>query len=113
MSGRRPKYKKPALNAGKKVYIYIHADKLKLWRSIENRSAFVDVCLNDPAGIMTWAILHHRDPKHYSKKDKPIEEVLPVFNEAFPLDPLTKARLDKQKGIDSSQTNYQNNPALS
>jgi len=75
--------------------VWIHPRHVKLWREIENKSGFVNMALDDAIGVMTMAILRKENPEKYTIKKKP-EAVLPEFNDKFPLDPLTKKRLNKQ-----------------
>ena len=55
------------------------------------------MALDDAIGIMTIALLRKADPKKYPHIDKKIEDVVPEFNEEFPLDELTAKRLGKTK----------------
>lgn len=83
---------------GKRVNVWIPEAQLKLWEGIENKSGFVQIALNDAVGIMTWAILKKEEPEKYKRPADqiPIQDVLPKFNKAYPLDPLTAKRLGKE-----------------
>jgi hypothetical protein len=90
---------------GSRVSVWIPKRYRKVWDEIENKSAFVQLTLDDIVGIMTWAILKKEDPAKYhtSIDEKPIAEVLPDFNRLYPLDPLTQKRIDKQKHIEDEK----------
>lgn len=92
---------------GKRVLVYIPHHHLKLWKDIDNKSNFVQTCLDDAIGIMTWAILRKSKPDVYRQPNKTIEEVLPAFNEKFPLDPLTAHRLGKQTWPKNSPSEHE------
>lgn len=78
--------------------VWIPERHLKTQTEIENFSKFVQLCLDDVVGIMTWAILKQEDPEKYQRPNqKPLEAVLPEFNKAYPLDPLTAKRLGKKQ----------------
>ena len=81
---------------GKQANIWLSDKSVKIWEQIENKSAFVNLALEDAVGIMTWAILKKQDPKKYHVTEDPFEEVVGEFNEAFPVDPLTAKRQNKQ-----------------
>lgn len=55
------------------------------------------MALDEAIGIMEWAILKKQDPEKYHIDRAPAEEIIPKFNEDFPLDELTAKRLGKTK----------------
>lgn len=91
---RKPRYKKPKEGGGKRVTVYLKGRSLDMARQIDNLSAFVQLALDQAPGVMTWAILKERQPEKYYDTVK-LDDVLPEFNEAYPLDPLTAARKQK------------------
>jgi hypothetical protein len=84
---------------GERVNVWIPKRHIKLWNELENKSAFVQIALDDAIGIMTWALLRKRNPEKYKRPidSHKVEEVMPTFNEEFPLDPLTNKRLGKEQ----------------
>lgn len=72
---------------------------LKDWDELENKSAFLQLCIDDMIGIMAWGILKKTDPEKYTRPiDKnPPKNLKQDFNKAYPLDPLTKKRIQKGK----------------
>ena len=91
---------------GKRINIWLAGEELKRWEQIENKSKFVQLCLRDVVGIMTWAILIEEHPEKYRKNTKPMEEVLPEYNKKFPLNQMTKTRLKiKTSETDTWQDN--------
>lgn len=98
---------------GERVNIWIPKRYLKDWHELENKSAFVQLCLDDMVGIMAWAILKKSDPEKYTRPiDKnPPPNLTQDFNKAYPLDSLTKKRTQKGK-TDTCKTNSLNRPEL-
>jgi len=84
---------------GTRVNVWIPKQYRKTWDSIENRSQFIQLCLDDCIGIMTWAILKKSDPEKYTRPiDKnPPPNLTDDFNKEFPLDPMTKKRIQRKK----------------
>lgn len=99
--------RKKVYTEGIRVNIWIPKKHRKMWDMIENKSAFVQLCLGDSVGIMTWGILHKRDPDTYTRPvDKnPPPNIVQDFNEAFPLDPMTKKRIQKGQ-TEECKTNF-------
>ena len=91
-------------NTGIRANVWIHPRHVKLWKEIENKGGFVNMALDDAIGVMTMAILRKENPEKYTIKTKTAEDYLPEFNEKFPLDPLTKKRLNKQWPANSPRT---------
>lgn len=77
---------------------------------MENKSAFVQLCLDNAIDIMTWDILKKEDPNLYkgTGDGQTTDDVVPEFNKYHPLDPLTAKRLGKE----SWPKSYQNKPEL-
>lgn len=78
--------------AGKRVNVWLLGRQLKTHKQIENYSAFSQICLDNAADIMAWAILQDVDPKTYHN-DKKLEDVVDEFNQKYPLDELTQKRM--------------------
>lgn len=86
-----PKKELPAT----RVNVYLRGPQLEVRKMIENNSAFIQICYDNAADIMAWAILKNVDPKKYH----PIHELdepglVDNFNKKYPADPLFK---DKNK----------------
>lgn len=83
---------------GKRVSIYLDGPALDVWELIENRSLFVQIALDQAAGIMAWAIMKkehgYREPAATPK----LQEILPEYNHTYPLDELTEKRLKQKNG---------------
>lgn len=99
---------------GKRVNVWIPERQLETAEQIENFSNFIQIALDNAADIMAWAILKDVDPKKYNT-GREVGDVIDEFNAKYPLDPLTKKRLNKNgTGTQSAdQANSQeSNPAL-
>ncbi len=93
-----------------RVNVYIPTELLPLAGMIENFSAFVQIALEQAPDIMTFAILHEKDPKKYHYRRK-IEEVIDPFNKKYPLDPRNKLTpIIKRRQQGEWQTNSQQIP---
>lgn len=90
---------------GKRHNIWIPERYAELWAEIENNSKFVQLALDQAAGIIAWGLLKKENPDKYALDETPEPEELKEFNEAFPLDPLTKQRIE-------SSPNSANKPEL-
>lgn len=77
---------------GKRHNVWILERHSELWASLENRSKFLQLALDQAAGVMAWGILQERDPNKYELNEQPTTDELEEFNEAFPLNELTKTR---------------------
>lgn len=99
---------------GERVNIWIPKRYRKSWDELENKSAFVQLCLDDMIGIMMWAILKKEDPEKYHRKtdDNPPPHLTENFNKAYPLDPMTKKRMQKGKKQTWPQTPSPNRQEL-
>ena len=86
---------KKGAKVGKRVLIYLPYRYWKMSKDIENLSAFVQLCLDDAAGIMAFNILHQMDPKKYPHTST-MKEVKNTYNETFPLPELVKRRINKE-----------------
>lgn len=81
---------------GKRVLVWIMDRHFKLWKEIENKSNFIQICLDNATDIMAWAILKDVDPKKYKvEHDKTPEEITEEFNKKYPPNELTAKRLKK------------------
>lgn len=80
---------------GKRINIWVPGRQLEVARQIENLSQFIQLALDQAPDIMAWAILHDRHPQKYPIKRKNMEDVVDIFNERYPLDPLTQKRQNK------------------
>lgn len=78
--------------AGHRIQIYLRGPQLKTARQIDNYSAFVQICTDNAADIMAWAMLNNVDPKKYKTNRYKLKDVLPEFNQKYPPDPLTAKR---------------------
>lgn len=79
---------------GKRVNVYIPGKQMETAVQIDNLSKFFQICLDNAADIMAWAILNNVDPEKY-KPFKELDDVVDDFNRRYPLDPLTQKRLKK------------------
>lgn len=80
----------------------------KMWDEIENKSAFLQLCIDNAIDIMAWDILKKMDAKTYHVEHKqPVEEILADFNKNHPLDPLTAKRKGKSTEWLKSSPNEQ------
>lgn len=82
-------------NTGKRVNIYLPKHSLKIAKQIDNLSEFIQLALDQAAGIMAFDIIQRE--KNLPKHKPPTPDALQRFNEDHPLDPLTAKRLGKQK----------------
>lgn len=81
---------------GRRHNVYILERHAKLWKELENKSNFIQICLDNATDIMAWAILKDVDPKKYKvHHDKSSEQIQKEFNEKYPPDKLTAKRLKK------------------
>lgn len=104
----RPKAKRQGI----RVNVWIHPRHLQLWQDIENKSGFVNLSLDEAIGIMEFAILKKMNPEKYHIDRPPAEQIVPKFNEEFPLDELTAKRLGKTKEKQTWPSNSQSVPEL-
>jgi hypothetical protein len=81
---------------GKRVSVSLLERHLKIWNDLENKSEFVQLCLENAVDIMTWDILKKEDPETFHIEQPPIEEVIPHYNDKHPLNKLTAQRLGKE-----------------
>lgn len=88
--------KKKPIGKGKIVTIWLDAEHMKLWNDLRNKSAFVQLCLENAAAIMAWDILRKKNPEKYQDHNPPVEESIDEYNALHPLDPLTEQRLEKE-----------------
>lgn len=79
---------------GKLISAWLPHRQHKIWHQIENKSKFIQLCLDDAAGIMAWQI--YKEKERLKVTEKPLESVIEEYNKTFPLDPLTKKRLKKE-----------------
>lgn len=98
---------------GRRVNLWVPERLLDRYYSIENHSKFLQTALESAFGIMTFAILKQRAPEQYYEAGK-WEEVVDEFNEKFPLDPLTKQRMEHNERVERAQSgdSSQPNPEL-
>lgn len=89
---RRPKSRRP----GKIVTFYLDSAQAQTWKELRNKSAFVNLALEQAAGIMAWDMLKRQAPEKYQDTNPPMEELIDDYNQLHPLDRLTQARKDKQ-----------------
>lgn len=84
---------------GQRVNIWIPARLMETWLEIENHSKFVQIAADQAVGVMTWGLMKEKAPDIYSEPnaDK-LVEVAAEFNKKFPLDPLTKKRMENKDG---------------
>ncbi len=105
----------PPEGQGHNVHVYLTPDVLKMYRSLENRSRFFQTALREAVGVMQWAVMKERKPDTYYDTILPdtpqFENLLTQYNQAFPLDPLTKARQKKKEDAEWLK-NSQNKPEL-
>jgi hypothetical protein len=74
----------------------VKSRNFRTWDEIENKSAFLQLCIDNAVDIMAWDILKKADPEQYDiPQEKPYEEIVEEFNAKHPLDPLTAKRLGK------------------
>lgn len=85
--------KKPIVE-GKRVNIWIPPAQIERAEEIENLSRFFQLCLDNAADIMAWAILRSVEPKKYHPTHE-FDAIIDEFNEKYPLDPLTQKRQGK------------------
>lgn len=90
---------------GIRVNVWIPKEYRERWHELENNSKFVQLCLDEMVGIMTWSILKASDPPKYHRPQDDVNplEVIPEFNEKFPLDPMTKRRMEKNKKVEEKE----------
>lgn len=81
---------------GKRVNVSLLERHLEIWKTLENKSEFVQLCLDNAVDIMTWDILKKEDPETFHIDNPPLEEVVPLYNAKHPLNPLTANRLGKE-----------------
>ena len=98
-----PRPKPSPSDEGIRATIWIQPRHRKLWKELENKGGFVNTALDDAVGVMTMAILRKENPDKYTIKKKKAEDLLPEFNEKFPLDPLTAKRMGKKTWQENSQ----------
>lgn len=76
-----------------RVNVYLRGPQLEVRKMIDNNSAFIQMCYDNAADIMAWAILKKVDPKKYHplhKLDEP--GLVKEFNKRYPADPLFKGK---------------------
>lgn len=78
---------------GIRVNVYLPAKHRKIARDIDNLSGFLQMALEQAAGIMAFDIIKRE--KGYSQP-LPTQEQYNEFNQNHPLDPLTKKRENKK-----------------
>ena len=101
MARRRPKWKVPEPEAGKKVTVYLDSKSLKIYQQLENKSAFFQLALHEAVGVIQWALMKKAQPEKYYDTGN-VEELIPQFNETYPLDPLTQKRKEKDQECENS-----------
>ena len=72
---------------GRRVNIYLKPQHDKIAKDIDNLSEFVQIALEQAAGIMAFDIIQRE--KKLKKHDPPTPEALERWNSDHPLDPLT------------------------
>lgn len=97
-----PKHPKPKHLRSSVVGASIGPKHRKIWDQIENKSAFLQLCLEGASSIMAWAILRDRDPDKYPEPKHP-PDTLQKFNERFPSNDLTKIRRGKKPSPENSK----------
>lgn len=81
---------------GKRISAWIPSRNRKIFDEIENKSAFIQLALDNAIDIMAWDILKRADPeKYHINRAKPDEQIIEEFNVLNPLDPLTAKRKGK------------------
>jgi hypothetical protein len=101
---------------GRRISAWVRSRNFKMWDDIENKSAFLQLCIDNAVDIMAWDILKKSDPDIYHvEHQQPVEEIVAQFNENHPLNDLTL----KRKGKNGSgtirkvqSTRKESNPAL-
>jgi hypothetical protein len=102
---------------GRRISAWVRARNFDMWDQIENKSAFLQLCIDNAIDIMAWDILKKADPETYHVEHRAsVEEIVGAFNEKHPLDPLTAKRLGKTNGQKSVReiepASQEQNPAL-
>lgn len=98
-----PKLKNYA--AGKRINIWLPSKHVKIAKDIDNLSQFVQMSLEQAAGVMAWDIIKQEKGLQDAP---PTPEALERWNKDHPLDPLTA----KRKNVKCSTPNSQSKQEL-
>lgn len=89
--------KKVKYGQGQRHNVFILARHKQIWKEIENKSNFLQLCLDNASDIMAWGILRDIDPKKYKITHKQSdEEIMTEFNKKNPTNELTAKRQHKK-----------------
>jgi len=67
--------------------------KKKIWDNFENKSAFIEICLDNAVDILYWDSLKKAAPEHYQPKDDlTFKDLVKDFNRKNTLNFLNQAK---------------------
>ncbi len=67
--------------------------KEKTWDLLENKSAFLEICLNDMVQILAWHEMKIADPETYhNTATVPLEELAVEFNKKYKNNKMNRAK---------------------
>lgn len=97
----------PGKKRKRRIHLWVDPRHEKILDQIENHSKFFELCLDQAAGIMAWALLKAQEPAKYDVIDEiPKPEQAAEYNAAYPLNPLTKRRKQLSESSVKPQENW-------
>lgn len=75
--------------------------KAEVWDLLENKSAFVEICLQEAVNILEWHLLKKSDPKsYYDTSEKTVDGLAEEFNRLHRNDKPNLAKKGLIKKVD-------------